>query len=59
MISKKLNQWLKQTDAFQILVQNNDVPDAFPIPPSISFEMSANDFLDNCLKQRQSNVSVG
>lgn len=44
VISKKLNQWLKQTDAFQILVQNNDAPDAFPIPPSISYEMSANDF---------------
>jgi 2-succinyl-5-enolpyruvyl-6-hydroxy-3-cyclohexene-1-carboxylate synthase len=24
VISKKLNQWLKKTDAFQILVQNND-----------------------------------
>ncbi|MEB8125422.1 2-succinyl-5-enolpyruvyl-6-hydroxy-3-cyclohexene-1-carboxylic-acid synthase [Staphylococcus succinus] len=44
VISKKLNQWLKATDAFQILVQNNDYPDAFPIPPHVSYELSANDF---------------
>lgn len=29
VISKKLNQWLKKTDAFQILVQNNDKIDVF------------------------------
>ncbi|MDW3865051.1 2-succinyl-5-enolpyruvyl-6-hydroxy-3-cyclohexene-1-carboxylic-acid synthase [Staphylococcus saprophyticus] len=44
VISKKLNQWLKVTEAFQILVQNNDRPDAFPITPHVSYEMSANDF---------------
>ncbi|KRG08952.1 2-succinyl-5-enolpyruvyl-6-hydroxy-3-cyclohexene-1-carboxylic-acid synthase [Staphylococcus sp. NAM3COL9] len=44
VISKKLNQWLKETKAFQILVQNNDRPDAFPITAHVSYEMSANDF---------------
>ncbi|MCG7339354.1 2-succinyl-5-enolpyruvyl-6-hydroxy-3-cyclohexene-1-carboxylic-acid synthase [Staphylococcus sp. ACRSN] len=44
VISKKLNQWLKETKAFQILVQNNDAPDAFPVPPNVSYEMSINDF---------------
>lgn len=29
VISKKLNQWLKSTSAFQILVQNNDKIDVF------------------------------
>ena len=42
VISKKLNQWLKKTDAFQILVQNNDKIDVFPIAPDISYEISAN-----------------
>lgn len=44
VISKKITQWLKDTKAFQILVQNNDRPDAFPITPHVSYEMSANDF---------------
>lgn len=44
VISKKLNIWLKETKAFQILVQNNDEPDAFPVAPHVSYEMSANDF---------------
>ncbi|SCS51547.1 2-succinyl-5-enolpyruvyl-6-hydroxy-3-cyclohexene-1-carboxylic-acid synthase [Staphylococcus caeli] len=44
VISKKLNQWLKSTHAIQILVQNSDQPDAFPVWPHVSFEMSANDF---------------
>ncbi|MBA1352555.1 MULTISPECIES: 2-succinyl-5-enolpyruvyl-6-hydroxy-3-cyclohexene-1-carboxylic-acid synthase [Staphylococcus] len=44
VISKKVNQWLKATEAFQILVQNNDQPDAFPKVPHVSYEMSANDF---------------
>jgi 2-succinyl-5-enolpyruvyl-6-hydroxy-3-cyclohexene-1-carboxylate synthase len=44
VISKALNQWLKRTKAYQILVQNNDRPDAFPIAPHISYEISANDF---------------
>ncbi|MEP9851569.1 2-succinyl-5-enolpyruvyl-6-hydroxy-3-cyclohexene-1-carboxylic-acid synthase [Staphylococcus aureus] len=44
VVSKKINQWLKVTKAFQILVQNNDRPDAFPITPHVSYEMSANDF---------------
>ncbi|MDU3557545.1 MAG: 2-succinyl-5-enolpyruvyl-6-hydroxy-3-cyclohexene-1-carboxylic-acid synthase, partial [Staphylococcus epidermidis] len=30
VISKKLNQWLKKTDAYQIIVQNNDQIDVFP-----------------------------
>ncbi|MCI2837918.1 MULTISPECIES: 2-succinyl-5-enolpyruvyl-6-hydroxy-3-cyclohexene-1-carboxylic-acid synthase [Staphylococcus] len=44
VISKKLNQWLTRTNAFQILVQNNDKIDVFPTPPHISYEISANDF---------------
>ncbi|PCF87501.1 2-succinyl-5-enolpyruvyl-6-hydroxy-3-cyclohexene-1-carboxylic-acid synthase [Staphylococcus intermedius] len=44
VISKKLNQWLKTTDATQILVQNNADIDAFPKNPDFFFEMSANDF---------------
>ena len=44
VISKKLNQWLKKTDAYQIIVQNNDQIDVFPTPPHISYEISANDF---------------
>ncbi|CDR28211.1 2-succinyl-5-enolpyruvyl-6-hydroxy-3-cyclohexene-1-carboxylic-acid synthase [Staphylococcus schweitzeri] len=44
VISKKLNQWLKKAEAFQILVQNNDKIDVFPIAPDISYEISANDF---------------
>lgn len=44
VISKKLNQWLKTTTAFQILVQNNDKIDVFPVPPDVSYEISANDF---------------
>lgn len=33
VVSKKLNQWLKTTDATQILVQNNADIDAFPKNP--------------------------
>lgn len=44
VISKKLNQWLKQTSAEQILVQNSADRDAFPKKPDYFFEMSANDF---------------
>ncbi|UXR70156.1 2-succinyl-5-enolpyruvyl-6-hydroxy-3-cyclohexene-1-carboxylic-acid synthase [Staphylococcus sp. IVB6246] len=44
VISKKLNQWLKQTSAEQILVQNSGDRDAFPKKPDYFFEMSANDF---------------
>ncbi|UXR78919.1 MULTISPECIES: 2-succinyl-5-enolpyruvyl-6-hydroxy-3-cyclohexene-1-carboxylic-acid synthase [unclassified Staphylococcus] len=44
VISKKLNQWLKQTSAEQILVQNGADRDAFPKKPDYFFEMSANDF---------------
>ena len=44
VISKKLNQWLKKIDAYQIIVQNNDQIDVFPTPPHISYEISANDF---------------
>ncbi|ELJ9282195.1 TPA: 2-succinyl-5-enolpyruvyl-6-hydroxy-3-cyclohexene-1-carboxylic-acid synthase [Staphylococcus pseudintermedius] len=44
VVSKKLNQWLKTTDATQILVQNNADIDAFPKNPDYFFEMSANDF---------------
>lgn len=43
-LSKKLNQWLKQTDAYQIAVQNSMQPDAFPTPADVTYEMSANDF---------------
>ncbi|EIA4795466.1 2-succinyl-5-enolpyruvyl-6-hydroxy-3-cyclohexene-1-carboxylic-acid synthase, partial [Staphylococcus pseudintermedius] len=41
VVSKKLNQWLKTTDATQILVQNNADIDAFPKNPDYFFEMSA------------------
>lgn len=51
VISKKLNQWLKRTNAFQILVQNNDKIDVFPTPPSISYEISANDFFRNLIEE--------
>ncbi len=51
VISKKLNQWLKRTNAFQILVQNNDKIDVFPTPPSISYEISANDFFRNLVEE--------
>ncbi|QLK85684.1 2-succinyl-5-enolpyruvyl-6-hydroxy-3-cyclohexene-1-carboxylic-acid synthase [Staphylococcus sp. 17KM0847] len=44
VISKKLNQWLKETTAEQILVQNSSNRDAFPKKPDYFFEMSANDF---------------
>ncbi|WP_086429403.1 2-succinyl-5-enolpyruvyl-6-hydroxy-3-cyclohexene-1-carboxylic-acid synthase [Staphylococcus cornubiensis] len=44
VVSKKLNQWLKTTDATQILVQNNADVDAFPKSPDYFYEMSANDF---------------
>lgn len=44
VVSKKLNQWLKATEAYQILVQNYDKFDVFPVVPDISFEISANDF---------------
>ncbi|HHU6750609.1 TPA: 2-succinyl-5-enolpyruvyl-6-hydroxy-3-cyclohexene-1-carboxylic-acid synthase [Staphylococcus pseudintermedius] len=44
VVSKKLNQWLKTTDATQILVQNNADIDAFPKNPDYFFEISANDF---------------
>ncbi|MDE9753672.1 2-succinyl-5-enolpyruvyl-6-hydroxy-3-cyclohexene-1-carboxylic-acid synthase [Staphylococcus delphini] len=44
VVSKKLNQWLKTTDATQILVQNNADIDAFPKNSDYFFEMSANDF---------------
>ncbi|MFI9032495.1 2-succinyl-5-enolpyruvyl-6-hydroxy-3-cyclohexene-1-carboxylic-acid synthase [Staphylococcus pasteuri] len=52
VISKKLNQWLKATSAFQILVQNNDKIDVFPVPPDVSYEISANDFFRS-LKNNQ------
>ena len=44
VVSKVINQWLGRTEAYQILVQNNDQPDAYPVAPHISYEMSANDF---------------
>ncbi|HFN9022785.1 TPA: 2-succinyl-5-enolpyruvyl-6-hydroxy-3-cyclohexene-1-carboxylic-acid synthase, partial [Staphylococcus aureus] len=44
VISKKLNQWLKQTNATQILIQNSKDIDAFPKMPDYFYEMSANDF---------------
>jgi len=52
VISKKLNQWLKNTSAFQILVQNNDKIDVFPVPTDVSYEISANDFFRS-LKNNQ------
>ncbi len=51
VISKKLNQWLKQTKTYQILVQNNDKIDVFPIPPHISYEVSANDFFRSLMDE--------
>lgn len=44
VVSKKLNQWLKQTNATQILIQNSKDIDAFPKMPDYFYEMSANDF---------------
>ena len=44
VVSKKLNQWLKQTPATQILIQNCKDIDAFPKMPDYYYEMSANDF---------------
>lgn len=52
VISKKLNQWLKTTSAFQILVQNNDKIDVFPVPPDASYEISANDFFRSLMEER-------
>ncbi|MFI3132860.1 2-succinyl-5-enolpyruvyl-6-hydroxy-3-cyclohexene-1-carboxylic-acid synthase [Staphylococcus warneri] len=52
VISKKLNQWLKTTSAFQILVQNNDKIDVFPVPPDVSYEISANDFFRSLMEER-------
>ncbi|VED28766.1 2-succinyl-5-enolpyruvyl-6-hydroxy-3-cyclohexene-1-carboxylic-acid synthase [Staphylococcus warneri] len=52
VISKKLNQWLKTTSAFQILVQNNDKIDVFPVPPYVSYEISANDFFRSLMEER-------
>lgn len=52
VISKKLNQWLKSTSAFQILVQNNDKIDVFPVPPDVSYEISANDFFRSLMEER-------
>ena len=51
VISKKLNQWLTRTNAFQILVQNNDKIDVFPTPPNISYEISANDFFRSLVNE--------
>ena len=51
VISKKLNQWLKKTDAYQIIVQNNDQIDVFPTPPHISYEISANDFFRSLMEE--------
>ena len=51
VISKKLNQWLTRTNAFQILVQNNDKIDVFPTPPHISYEISANDFFRSLVNE--------
>lgn len=51
VISKKLNQWLTRTNAFQILVQNNDKIDVFPTPPYISYEISANDFFRSLVNE--------
>ena len=51
VISKKLNQWLTRTNAFQILVQNNDQIDVFPTPPHISYEISANDFFRSLVNE--------
>ena len=50
VISKKLNQWLKRTSAYQILVQNNDKIDVFPTPPHISYENSANAFFRSLIE---------
>ena len=51
VISKKLNQWLKKIDAYQIIVQNNDQIDVFPTPPHISYEISANDFFRSLMEE--------
>lgn len=50
---------VKKTDAFQILVQNNDKIDVFPIAPDISYEISANDFFRSLMETRQLIVSIG
>lgn len=44
VVSKHLNKWLKAVKCPQILIQNNDTPDAYPKVPTISIESSANDF---------------
>ena len=44
VVSKKLNQWLKRTNATQILIQNSKDIDAFPKMPDYFYEISANDF---------------
>lgn len=44
VVSKHLNNWLKEVKCPQILVQNNDTPDAYPKVPTISVELSPNDF---------------
>ncbi|MCQ9301278.1 2-succinyl-5-enolpyruvyl-6-hydroxy-3-cyclohexene-1-carboxylic-acid synthase [Staphylococcus hyicus] len=44
VVSKKLNQWLKHTNATQILIQNSKDIEAFPKMPDYYYEMSANDF---------------
>ncbi len=58
VISKKLNQWLKNTSAFQILVQNNDKIDVFPVPPDVSYEISANDFFRSLKNNKPINRKV-
>ncbi|MCU5746023.1 2-succinyl-5-enolpyruvyl-6-hydroxy-3-cyclohexene-1-carboxylic-acid synthase [Staphylococcus sp. SQ8-PEA] len=53
VVSKATNKWLGETTAYQILVQNNDQPDSYPIAPDISYEMSANDFFRQINERRK------
>ncbi|MBO1198951.1 2-succinyl-5-enolpyruvyl-6-hydroxy-3-cyclohexene-1-carboxylic-acid synthase [Staphylococcus simiae] len=51
VISKLTNQWLKASDAFQIIVQNNDKMDVFPNEPNVAYDMSANDFFRSLMNE--------
>lgn len=55
VISKQTNQWLKASDAFQIIVQNNDKIDAFPVEANVAYDISANDFFRSVMNEKSVN----
>ncbi|MCE4957966.1 2-succinyl-5-enolpyruvyl-6-hydroxy-3-cyclohexene-1-carboxylic-acid synthase [Macrococcoides caseolyticum] len=52
VVSKAINQWLKQIDVPQILVQPRVQPNTFPKVPDVFVEITANDFFRQIAEEK-------